>query len=114
MKKYVKAYNYTNLDENIDELIRDFDAYIIDVDTDESDPEWVSVLIGDHNSDFSEWVDVKLYDNREIDYWEWNRTIFNLMWDEEKNLQKIMTDDSVMEQVYYVLDYYFETGVIDE
>lgn len=102
MKRYIKSSNYVNLDENIDELIRDFDPYIVDreFDWDEDiedygDGKYVGLRIRDRNSDFDEWIDV---DSSSGD-WEWNRELFRDNDSYLRNVKTIMNDNSVIEKI---------------
>ena len=117
MKKYIKSTNYINLDDNIDELIEEFDPYIDDVysEIDDDGSEWLSVLVKDHNSDFSEWIDVRIDPDGEIDFWEWNRQIFfDRTYTHDMNIKRVLDSDAIYDKVDYILSRYVETGVIDE
>ena len=119
MKKYIKSENYINLDDELDTLIEEFDPFIEDaepdVDYDKKGYGWISFLINDKNSDFSEWLDAKIDIDGDLVYWEWNReTFFDRSYTDDMNIKKLLGDASVVAKVQDVLDYYVETGVVGE
>ena len=117
MKRYIKSQNYINLNDDVRTLINEFDPYIAEVtsDVDFDNSEWLSVLIQDHNSDFSEWVDVRVDPDGTFDFWEWNRQIFfDRTYMDDMNIKQILDNESVYDKVDYVITRYVETGVIDE
>lgn len=101
-------YNYINLDEDIDELIENFEPYIQDIQEDMKlsgqGIGYAFVQIGDRNSDFSEWVDASINKEYGMDTWEWNRQVFfDRSYTDDMNIKRILEDETVNRKVDDIL-----------
>lgn len=110
MKRYIKTQNYIDLDDDIQTLIDEFDPYIeetqTDTDVDAIGYGWVAYRIKDRNSDFDEWIDVRLDEDGNIEEWDWNRQVFfDREYTDDKNLREIMTNPEIIDKVDNILFY---------
>ena len=110
MKKYIKSSLSVNNPADVDEIIKNFNPYIANVDYDfdfyGEHFDRMHCLINDKNSDFSKSITARVDDGRYVLYYEWDHRV--LSYADAISINRIMDNDYVQERTLDAIYSYLE------